>query len=165
MSDTLFDLLEGTVADLHDMPVFKPWPAGSYLVELETSIEEMDRKLADGTEIVAKVPKLVYKFLEVIDLKDPNAEAPREDAKIVSNIFLSNKAGERSEFGEGQLKMTLVAVQGMYPEAKNNGELIVQANGTRLAITVEVKKRKDKDTQEIREENRIITVVNPEELG
>lgn len=165
MSDTLFDLLEGTVADLHDMPVFKPWPAGSYLAELETSIEEVERKLADGTEVVQKVPKLTYKFVEVISMKNPNAEAPREDAKFISNIYLSGKTGERSEYGEGQLKMTLLAVQPMYPEAANNKELILAANGTRLAITLEERKRKDKETGEIREENRLVAVANPEDLG
>lgn len=163
MTDT-FDILDQQVEDLSDLPEFKPWPAGTYLIDLTTEIDEVEQTLENGNKVKRQVPKLVNNFKEVIELDNPDDEAPGEKAKFFISTYLVKKDGTRNEFGEGQLKMYLVALKDMYPDAGTNRELITAADGTQLAITVKVRKRKDQDGN-MREENQVLAVVNPEALS
>lgn len=162
MTDT-FDILDQTVEDLADLPEFKPWPAGTYLIELTTDIEEVEQTLENGNKVKREVPKLVFGFKEVVELDNPDEEAPGEKAKFFLSTYLVKKDGTRNEFGEGQLKMVLMALKDMYPDATTNRELIKAASGTLLAVTTKIRKRKDQEGNQ-REENQIVAVLNPEAL-
>src|SRR5690554_1482952 len=162
MSD-VFDILDQTVEDLHDLPEFKPWPAGTYLVELNSEIEEVEQTLENGNKVNREVPKLSFTFKEVVELDNMDDTPPAENTKFFLSTYLVKKNGERNVFGEGQLKMVLSALVDMYPDATTNRQLIETCSGTILAITVRPRKRKDAEGN-MREETQILAVANPEAI-
>lgn len=157
MSDNQTDVLEGGLDDLMDMPEFKAWPNGSYLVVAETKFEEQELENDDTKPL----PVITYKFQSVIELANSREEiGDMENAKFSRRCYLYKRNGEPNAGGQGEFKMFLAAVKHLYPQAKTNSELFEMADGSNLAITVKLRRRKYEG--EIREENQVKAISDPD---
>ncbi len=88
MNDDIDDLLDGELDDIDDLPEFKPFPDGSYI--LSVSMEEKD---VNGHQSI----ELSLKCKEVVEV-DAAAEAPRV-GDTSSVLFMMD-----NEFGRGKFK-------------------------------------------------------------
>lgn len=150
--DLLNSLLDSTVDDLQDLPVFKARPDGTYKAQFQYEIEEGE-----------KYPyfKFTLKLIEIIELVDPKRSEEidfSKDPKIVLMAFPFNKEGESSAFGEGLVKLIVKGLKESFG-GNNNRETLEAANGGLVAITVKTKKQKDKDTKEVRENNELVAIM------
>lgn len=158
--NSLLDLLDGTVDQLADMPVFKPVPSGSYDGQFSHSIEE-------GSNGIPYI-KFEWKLKSLIEAASPIAEEDMPDfskeggVRVVINAFPRTKDKDGkikvNEFGEGLIKQIVQSLQDAFPGEKN-GEILRNADGASVAVTFGVEKRKDKETGEIRENSKFITQV------
>ena len=85
----LDNLLDATLDDLQDLPSFKPFPAGVHKVSASFGTKEINGKTA---------VTLDFTYLEVVELTDPQEEAPKEGDTSNTMFMLDN------EFGQGNLK-------------------------------------------------------------
>ena len=86
----LDDLLDTTLDDLEDLPEFKPYPAGAHRALATFELKEINKK--DAVE-------LSFKYMECMELADPQDEMPKEEDTASTIFFLDN------EFGRGNLKL------------------------------------------------------------
>lgn len=154
-------LNSASIDDLQDLPEFKAWPTGSYLVAIETSIDEDEYEDDDGVTQERLVPVIRYTLTEVLELENKKDTAPEPGASFIKRCYLRKRNGERNAGGEGEFKMVVAAVAHMFPDAENNAERFTLASGCTLAMTTKLVKRKDKETKEIREENRVLSLMDP----
>lgn len=88
MSD-LDNILDVTLDDLADLPEFKNFPAGVHSVLATFEAKEINSKPA---------VELALKYVECVELADPNETSPKEGDTCSTVYFLDN------EFGQGALK-------------------------------------------------------------
>jgi len=130
-----FDILNGTLDDLEDLPEFKAFPSGAYIVELPDGMEE--KEIAKHPAVAMKV-----KHLETKELSDPNTPVeeqakPGDQGDIA--FMLDN------ETGRGFLKLALKAVREKFPAAGSNRELMALTKGVQALIVV--KRTRDEQKQ------------------
>lgn len=153
--DLMNSLLDSTVDDLSDLPVFGPKPNGTYKTQFNYRVEPGE-----------KLPYFVFTFkiLEIIELEDA-AKAEELDLtkeqKIVFTAFPFKKDGDKSEFGEGMVKMIVAGLKEVFG-GNTNGETLAQAQDGMVALTINSRKRKDKDTGEVKEENQLVAIIGVE---
>lgn len=83
------DLLDTTLDDLEDAPEFKPYPPGAHRVTASFDLKEISGK---------QTPELSFKYLELLELSDPQDETPKE-GDTANTIFMMD-----NEFGVGSFK-------------------------------------------------------------
>lgn len=85
-------LLDATLDDLADLPSFTPFAAGAHRVLATLETEDISAKM--------KKPcvELSFKYLECMELADPNDATPKEGDTSNTMFMLDN------EFGQGNLK-------------------------------------------------------------
>lgn len=158
-------LNSASIDDLQDLPEFKPLPGGTYLMALETSLDEDEYEDDDGVTQDRIVPTVRFTLKEVIELENQKDEPPADGASFTKRMYLKKRNGERNAGGEGEFKMVVAAVAHMFPDASSNAERFTLASGAELAVTVKVRRRKDKETKEIREENQVLAVIDPAQVA
>lgn len=100
-------LLDGTLDDLADLPEFRPFPIGSYRLQVK-----LERDAEKKTVYFAKL-----KVLEVIELANSTETPPETGAESNVRMDVSN------EYGQGDLKKVLSAMAANFG-AKTNRELL-----------------------------------------
>lgn len=87
--DNLDQILDATLDDLDDLPEFKPFPAGGHKVLASFSVDKVNNK---------PVIKLDFKYIEKLELADPQDEVPKE-GDVASTMFMLD-----NEYGVGNFK-------------------------------------------------------------
>lgn len=157
--ELLNDLLDSTVDQLADMPVFKARPAGTYKAQYAFEIVA-----GDGDSL--PYFKHEFKLIEPIELVNPEQAKEIDWTKDVKvgiyafPLYKDKESGEikRSDRGEGITKLVVMGLQETVG-GSNNRETLEAGNGSLVAVTIGIEKRKDKDTGEIKENNKLVAVL------
>lgn len=140
---TGFDILDGTLDDIEDLPGFSVWPAGAYVVVLATG---MERKR------IATHPAIAVRFtcVEVKELSNPDdaASAPKAGDTCDTAFMLDN------DFGRGFLKLLLKPIGEALKLVKNE-EIINGSKGVQLLVVL--KKTVDNTKTPPREYCNVVT--------
>lgn len=129
-----FDILNGSLDDIEDLPQFMAFPSGAYVVELPDGLVE--KKIGEHPAVSMKV-----RHVETKELSDPNtpeSEQVKPGDQTDIAFMLDN------ETGRGFLKIALKAI-GERVGTKNPRELMAAAKGVQALIVV--KKTKDEAKQ------------------
>lgn len=154
MSNTDFDpdLLDTSFDDLADYVGFQPLPRGDYLLSLAT-------ELAKTGEHDLPTVKITFTVQEVVQLVDEGAVAPEAGRKFTKFYILRDKDGKVTDWGEGLLKKEIFTPIREAMGGDKFSELLNNTDGAVVAGSLGIRKRKDKETGEIREENTILSIV------
>jgi len=149
-------LLDSTVDDLADLPVFAPKPEGTYKAQFSWEIDSS-----------GDVPyfKFTFKLLEILSLNDPSKAEEvdfSKEPKITVFAYPITKEGKKNEFGEGTIKMIVNGLRETHG-GNSNGETLANAQGSIVGATFKIRRQKDKETKEIRENNELVAVVAVDE--
>lgn len=147
MSDNL-DFLDQTVEQLVDLPVFKPFPNGTYKFTFGYEPLENDDGVVTGI-------KAEFLMTEIIELANPDQASDVEPGKKLTVILNTVKNdGDKNEFAEGTIKMVASVLRERF-QGNSIREILDAGCGAELAATVKLRKYKDKQTGEQREQNQI----------
>lgn len=155
--DLLNSLLDSTVDDLADLPVFKARPAGTYKAQFEYEIN------SEG-----ELPYFVYTFklMEIMELVNPDeAETLDFTKEIKVNIYAfpfykdkDTKEIKKSDRGEGLTKIVVLGLKDEFGGSSNR-ETLEAGNGAMVGVTIGVERRKDKDVPGKINENNVLVAV------
>lgn len=136
-----FDILNGSLDDIEDLPQFIAFPSGAYIVELPDGLVEKE---------INKHPAVTMKIKheETKELSDPNtpdSERPKVGDQTDISFMLDN------ETGRGFLKIALKAIKERV-NSNNPKELMAAAKGVKALIVV----KKTKDDAKQREYTNLV---------
>lgn len=121
------DLLNGTLDNLADLPEFRPFPAGTYKVNLTFDF--------DKTKAHVLYARLT--MLELIEQADPQEQPLEPGAKDSVRYDLTN------EYAQGNVKKLLAVVAGHFGAASLK-DLIAQVKDLEcFVVTKQIKSKKD----------------------
>lgn len=129
MSD-LDSLLDATLDDLEDLPSFEPFPVGAHKV-----LATLEAKTVNDKPAV----ELSFTYLEVVELADPAASAPKEGDGASTLYFLDN------EFGRGKLKPVFVAFAELAGSRVGRDIIEAVTSIECIAVTTLTKNKNDPD--------------------
>lgn len=121
------DLLDATLDDLDDLPSFEPFPAGAHRVKATMDFKEVP---GHGTCV-----ELAFEMIEVVELADPQANAPIPGSTCSTLFMLDN------EFGVGNFKRCATPF-GLALGLKNNREIIEQTTDIECVVVTSLKQDK-----------------------
>lgn len=127
------NLLDMELDDLEDLPEFKPFPNGAYVVSSSFNTKEMDDH--------GECPELTMTCIQVIELEDPSAEPPAV-GDTSSCLFMMD-----NEFGRGKFKAVAAAFAPLTGQEKPKSRDVIQATkDIQCTAILSVRAdRKDKD--------------------
>ena len=131
----LFDsILDGTLADIPDLPSFAAWPSGCYKVVSKDGFQQ--KKIGDHPAF-----ELKCKWLETLELADAADEkdAPKDGSELSLNFMMDNDLG-RGFFKEAVKPIAqFLELDESIPGA---GRAVIEASkGMELVIVVQRKSR------------------------
>ena len=126
-------ILDGTLDDLADLPEFKPYPAGSYIVGLS---------IKDKTAVKDRINghpgfEFKLKMQEVLELNDKEATPPAVGDETSILYLLDN------EIGQGNFK-NIMKASAEHFGAKSNRELLADLQGATVMVITKQRANKDK---------------------
>lgn len=149
------DILDQTIDDLADYVPFDPFPVGDYRCQFTY----------EGTTIGEKelpAVRVILVLLDVVEMADRDAVAPEPGRKVfLPPYILAKKDGDRNTFGEGQLKdQILLPLREVFTPASGKiSDLLAEADGCQVMVTLGIRRRKNKETGEIIPENVLKAMV------
>lgn len=125
--------LNASLDDIEDLPQFKAFPSGSYIVRLDKGLEA--KKIGEKSAI-----DMAMTLVEVAEVTQTGAEPPKQ-GDIASTLFMLDNA-----VGAGKLKEVLKAIQ---PTVGGTtiAEIIGNTKGLTLAVVLKHTKEKDGDKE------------------
>lgn len=139
---SLDDLLDGTLDDLADVPVFEPFRRGAHKVKIEWKITEVN-----------KIPsiQLNMTLVEHMELVNPE-DKPQEPGAGTNVLFMLKKEEDgklvRNDLAEGQWKEILASLRtGLNLDAATTNRAVMEAtNGLEVMAVTDIREnKKDKD--------------------
>lgn len=127
MSD-VDSLLDATLDDIADLPVFAVYPAGAHRVLATFSLKDIEGHGA--------CPELKFKLIETVELANSQDEKPEQGAESAALYMLDN------EMGQGNFKNAARPFQEALKCASNR-ELIEQVTDIECVILTGVRKDKN----------------------
>lgn len=149
------DLLDMTLDDLADMPEFKPFPIGGYILALEFS----EKKINDIDSVELKLT-----VVEIAELNNPE-DVPPKAGDSTNVLFMLKKKDDngklvKNELGQGQLKEILKVLAPAFPDAKTPREIMNAAKGFNvMGITNIRENKKDKNNIKYYTELKTIALI------
>jgi hypothetical protein len=130
----LDSLLDGTLADLKDLPEFKPFPAGTHRV-LITLVDKTALK-----DQVNKHPGFEAKLVaeETMELPPGSEAIPLKKGDETSVLYLLD-----NDIGQGNFKKFLAAIAEKFG-AMTNRELIAEVKNLECLVVTRLRTNKDK---------------------
>lgn len=126
MSDNLdFSLLDGTVDDLADLKAFKPLPIGSYKMQINWELKEINSKPAVSVKLTVQ---------DVLELKNATEVVNPGDSTTLAFI-LQKENGERNEMAEGLLKQIVSVLHPVFGGSSIR-ETIAASEGASILCTL-----------------------------
>lgn len=129
------DLLDSTIDDLADYVGFEAVPRGDYLAVFSYEAT----KIGDN-ELPAI--RANFKITEVLQLSNPEDTPPAEGKEVGILYILKNKEGKPIEFQEGLLKKDILRPLMEVTGGERVSEILENGDGSIVAVTFGVKKRK-----------------------
>lgn len=142
------ELMDRTIDDLADFVPFEPFPIGSYLCQFsyeKTTVGDKDLPTVKAT----------FTLQEVVELAEKDAVPPEEGRKFVKSYILVTKDGKRNAISEGQLKSEILQPLKEVFGGEKTSEILHNGDGCVMALTLGIRKRKNKETGEVQSENTI----------
>lgn len=130
MSDTMDDILDGTLDDLADVPEFKPYPNGAHKVSIHFERKEVNKHPCVEVKLKAQ---------ETLELTDPEKDVPLEKGAEGSVLYMLD-----NEIGQGKFKELMKPFAEQYGAGKKLTELMKEANGADVAVVTTKRANKDK---------------------
>lgn len=129
--DVPFDIdaiLDGTLDDLADIPEFKPYPPGSYLLDFSLEADKKVKSVFYGR----------MKVKGVKELADTSMTPPEVGAETGTRFDLAN------EFGQGNLKKVFIAMTDKFGKKMNREYIEMLKNPVEVIAITDQRPNKDK---------------------
>jgi len=150
------DILDSTIEDLADYVGFEPLPLGTYKMQFGYEFDTV----GDSNIPTVKVTLTLQEVIEIVgqgqdSSGNPIIAIPEEGRKVFRSYLMRKKDGSKNEISEGQLKQEILTPLKEVFGGNTIKEILHNGDGCSMICTLGIRRRKDKETKEIRSENTI----------